>query len=275
MTAKVFSGALELCNQTGADEFTLNSAINGAVRIPDALQEANGNIDPEGVEFEFKVVYGDITDDTSDSETFVGYHTLDASGPEYVHKIIRVRTIQSTNNNLAVVFDSGFSNLKIFGVASWKQYDKIYQNLVYNASQFRLDAVPANRAAQIIVGGQSVSRMGATGVIHFGDGYLPLKRASKADIHFTAQMDLALADRNIMLSVKTYNSVNTLIRTVILDNILVPDDKSEFTLVLADVLIETDLSTADEGRVEVARGTPSSAVHSGWLEVKKAEVKYV
>jgi len=118
MVAKVLTNCMELGSQTAVDEFTLNGAVSGALRFEDAGTLVVGS-NPEGEEFEVKVIYSDQNYST-EWEVMVASWTLDGS----VHKLERQRTIASSSSGASINFDAGVNNIKLFGVSSHEQFDR-------------------------------------------------------------------------------------------------------------------------------------------------------
>jgi len=150
-------------------------------------------------------------------------------------------------------------------------------NLDFPARTFRLDTTAARRSEQAIVNGQTVSVMasGQDHILHFGDGYIPIPATSVMNIALTMQMSSAVTSKNVKLVVDVYNSAGTSIRQVTFDDISVPSDTSEVSLSLSNVLLNTDLVSATEGRVEIQRLAASTDDHTGDIQVKRAVVTYV
>jgi len=148
-------------------------------------------------------------------------------------------------------------------------------NLDFPARTFRLDTTAAQRSEQAIVNGQTISVMALSDILHFGDGYIPIPITSAMSIALTMQMSTAITSKNVRLVVDVYDSSGTSIRQVNFDDISVPSDISEVSLSLSNVLLNTDVSTATEGRVEIQRLAATTDDHSGDIQVKRAVVTYV
>ena len=147
--------------------------------------------------------------------------------------------------------------------------------LDFPSRDFRLDSTESLRAVQSIVNGQVVSEMEVSDILHFGDGLMPVAANLTGTITLTAQMSTAEVGKDIYLKSKFYDESNTNRRGADYDQITVPDDTSEFEIVLNVSLLNTDVTTATVGRVEIERKATTGSEHSGNLQVKRAVVAYV
>lgn len=147
--------------------------------------------------------------------------------------------------------------------------------LDFPSRDFRLDVSESVRAVQSIVNGQVVSNVSLLDKLHFGDGLMPVAANLSANITLTVQMSSAEIGKNVNLRTNFYDESNTLVRQVDHGDIVVPDDTSETTIALNNSLLNTDVSTATVGRVEIKRQAATANEHGGDLQVKRAVVAYV
>lgn len=144
--------------------------------------------------------------------------------------------------------------------------------LEMNATDFRLDET--NPCTPLVVHGQTVHEMEYGEILHFGDGFIPLTENTAMDLIFTAEMRAAQTNKNIKLTVKAYDENNTLLKTTVKDNILVPDDTSEFEVTVEDVLGATTVGTETRGRFEIIYEAATNFPHTNRVYAKIAEVRH-
>jgi hypothetical protein len=144
---------------------------------------------------------------------------------------------------------------------------------VYYAPDFRLNADETARAAVLNHNSQTVHQLTVGDVLHFGDGYLPVKKETQYDLTLTCQMVGASSGKSVRFEARIYvGSTGALARTLDLDGILAPSNLSEFIVLLPGVLLDTDLSSDDQCRVEVKSVEASSNPHPSDVYIKRAEV---
>lgn len=147
--------------------------------------------------------------------------------------------------------------------------------LDFPSRDFRLDTTESLRAVQSLVNGQVVSAMQVNDILHFGDGLMPVPANLTGQITLTVQMSSAETGKDIYLKSKFYDGLNVNKRGADYDQISVPNDTSEFTISLNVSLLNTDVTVATVGRVEIQRLATTGSEHGGELQVKRAVVTYV
>lgn len=128
MAAYVLTNYMSLGQQTEPDTFVDTTGntpgVSGAMSMSDAALlsvSGAGLLDPDGENFEIKVVYADQLNPLLQPVFEVMEASYELVGGEY--QWVRQRTIASSNNGAAVTFQSGTNNLKIFGVTSHEQFE--------------------------------------------------------------------------------------------------------------------------------------------------------
>lgn len=279
MTNPILTNFMQLGSQESAGVFAMQGTVDRSSTLVDAATLTTGG-DPEGLEFKVRVQYADGSVDSS-WEVMLAAYTLDTG----VYKLERVRTIDSSSGGAAISFSSVTDSLRIYGVSTHEEdlsdevatlaADLLMSKLSFDASQFRVDSTPANAASVVTVSGQTVHEMEVGDILHFGDGYIPLQALTQINGVFTVEMSTAVASSNVKLTVRLYDKDNTLLKTTVFDDEPALGTTAEFDIALTSILLNTDVGTATEGRVEIEFTTATTSAHTGNLRAKKAVLNYV
>lgn len=119
MTAKVISRFRAKCNYDSVNErFYVDSDLPPFLTGTAAAWAANNDVDPEGVEFNLMVQYGDNSEVW---EEFNGSYHLDGTDVYFQRQSTEISSL----SNGKVTFDPGTSNLDIYGVAGNQHFKLI------------------------------------------------------------------------------------------------------------------------------------------------------
>lgn len=154
-------------------------------------------------------------------------------------------------------------------------FDYHESKIKFNSIDFRLNMLEANRAEIVNINGVTVHQMDIGDIVHAGDGFMPIPELKQHDLVVVGSMDTAEASKNVNVIVRVIDKAGTTVKTTIADDVSVPDDQSEFSFTVNEVLSNTDVGVATEGRLEIEYGTATATPHSGKLQLRKMGVIHV
>jgi len=131
MAARILTNYMSLGHQDSPGVFVDGggsvSLVPGAASMADSALLSNNGVNPNGEDFEIKVIYNDQLNPSLQPvwEVMVASYEIDNG----VYKWNRERTIDSSNGGAAVSFNAGTNNLKIFGVTSHEQFNAVKERL--------------------------------------------------------------------------------------------------------------------------------------------------